>query len=198
MALQSGQTVVIRLRDDFPYAVRAMIDFINTDYYTVHESMETDFPTMTVLDLHIHAYLIGIKCGVSKLANLAIKRYIESGNKCLLMAAVPKSIDETPTKSLTREQAAELEQRSAAMKAFLESVAFLWKHTRDHKDVMRQATLNLIKHHYTCLMKVPFFRDLKREVKDLEKDLVASLGEDGLQVETYPARKEEKAGVRFG
>jgi hypothetical protein len=194
--LQPGKTITIRLRNDFPYAVRAMVEFIKTEYYHPHKNMNIDHPTMTMLDLHIHAYLIGIKYGVLKLANLAIKRYIGFGNKCLSMKPESDCTEDTP---INNEQVMETQRDITAMvRIFLESLAFLWNNTRDRKDVMRTATLKLLKHHYTTLMKIPFFGDLKRELKDFESDLIESLAEDGLQAMSYAARVGEKKGVRFG
>jgi hypothetical protein len=197
--VQPGQVLTVRLRDDFSYAVRVMVEFIESENYTFKEDMKIGFPTMTMLDLHIHAYLIGIKYSVLKLANLAIKRYIDLGNMCLHLKSDPNCRDETPFMALNREQVEGAELgNTAIVRSFLVSLAFLWKNTRDRKDVMRTAVLKLLKHHYTSLMKVPFFGELKREVKDLEKDLIESLAEDGVQVKTYRAKEGEKAGVRFG
>jgi hypothetical protein len=191
---------VIRLRDDFPYAIRAMIEFIDTGAYNFRPAaMHTLFPNVTLLDFHIHAYLAGSKYDIPQLCTLAVNQYLQLGDMCLAMDA-DSSIAEPPSimsldamnpppSSLTG---------TTIVKGFLESLALLWRNTPDRFDAMRAAVLELVKYHLTKLTKLPFFATLLKELGSFSVDLEESLGDDGLEVQTHFLGEGEVGGVRFG
>jgi hypothetical protein len=190
---------IIRLRDDFPYAIRALIEFIDTDKYTFQTIMHAEYPTVTMLDLHIHAYLAGAKYAVPRLCERAVKQYIALGDMCLqmdfdptmrnhidVMAVDPAHPPPSPISGM------------AIVKCFLESFALLWRNTPHRFDAMRAAVLELIKHYLTPLSRLPLFAMLMRELDGFARDVEESLGDDGLEATTYFVREGEKCGVRFG
>jgi hypothetical protein len=192
------QIRILRLRADFPYAIRAMIEYIDTGNYTPSPFMCTHYPTVTVLDLHIHAYVVGAKYEVPLLCELAIEHYIHLSDMCLQM-----NVDATVMHNSDMNVMALDPQRPgpasgpAIVKSFLDSLALLWRWTPDRFDALRDAVLELIKHYLTRLLRMPFFTTLMRELEGFGTDVVESLGEDGLEVKTYFHGEGQRGGVAF-
>ncbi|KAH7409914.1 hypothetical protein DE146DRAFT_330210 [Phaeosphaeria sp. MPI-PUGE-AT-0046c] len=202
--VQPGNDIrVLRLRDDFPYAILAMLDFISTGTYTAHQSMRTRFPTTNMLDLHIHAYLVGSRYGMPQLAQHALTQYLALGKMCLAMPFDPSLPSDDNSNS--EEDLMQLDPLlppphagTAIVKAFLESIALVWTRTVD-RDEMRKEVLEVLKHHLVKLVKVPLFDLLMREVPGLTRDMEESLMDDGMEMRTYwvPVVEGENS-VRFG
>jgi hypothetical protein len=191
---------VLRLRDDFPYAIRAMIEFIDTDEYNFcPATMHTVFPNVTRLDFHIHVYLAGSKYDIPQLCTLAVNQYLRLGDMCLAMDADPSITEPLSIMSLDAMNPPPSPLAGTTIvKGFLESLALLWRNTPDRFDAMRAAVLELIKHHLTKLTKLPFFATLLKELGSFSMDLEESLGDDGLEVKTCFLGEGEVGGVRFG
>jgi hypothetical protein len=192
------QIRILRLRADFPYAIRAMIEYIDTGDYTPSPFMYTHYPTVTMLDLHIHAYVVGAKYDIPLLCELAIKHYIHLSDMCLQM-----NFDATVTHNSDKDVMALDPRRPGSasgpviFKSFLDSLALLWRWTPDRFDALRAAVLELIKHYLTRLLRIPFFATLMRELERFGPDVVESLGEDGLEVKTYFQGEGQRGGVAF-
>jgi hypothetical protein len=173
-----------------------MIDFIDTGSYTLHPSMSVAFPTTTMLDLHIHAYLAGTKYDIPNLASYALAQYIDLSNICLQLgidSVVTAELDVVafdPTQPV-------LHPATAMLRAFLESLAFLWRNTPNRLDDLRAETLELLKLYLNRLLCLPFFATLMQEITDFASDLTECLGDDGLAVSTYYLEEGETGGVRF-
>ncbi|OAL01004.1 hypothetical protein IQ06DRAFT_368993 [Phaeosphaeriaceae sp. SRC1lsM3a] len=183
-----GQVRILRLRDDFPYAILALLDFISTGAYSMHDTMRTRFPTTNVLDLHIHAYLAGSRYGMPQLASHALMQYIALGKMCLRM---PFDLL-LPSNGTNDEDLMQLDSLfppphagNAIVRAWLESVAMLWNKTVDRDDEMRRDVLEVVKHYLSKLVKVPLFGMLMREVEGFARDVEESLLEDGVEMRTY-------------
>jgi hypothetical protein len=189
---------IIHLRDDFPYAVCALIEFIDTDKYTFQPAMHAEYPTVTMLDLHIHAYLVGAKYAVPRLCERAVEQYIALGDMCLQMDFNPTTTNHVHVMTVNPAYPP-LSPTSgiAVVKCFLESFALLWRNTPHRFDAMRAAVLELIKHYLTVLSRLPLFATLMQELGGFSRDLEESLDEDGLEVTTYFVEEGEMAGVRF-
>jgi hypothetical protein len=173
-----------------------MIEFIDSGTYTLHPSMRDAFPTTTMLDLHIHAYLAGTKYDVPNLVSAALSEYIDLSSLCLelvidsVVAGDMAVVAFDPTQPV-------LDPAMAMLRAFLESLAFLWRNTPNRFDPMRAEVLDLLKLYLNRLLCIPFFATLMQEVTDFASDLTESLGDDGLAVTTYYMGEGKTGGVRF-
>jgi hypothetical protein len=193
---QPGHTPILRLRDDFPYGIHAMLGFIDSGTYTVQPRMRAEFPTATMLDLHIHAYLAGTKYAVPDLADYARTEYIALGDMSLQTAFnnnLAVSHDIMAYDPFRPDQ----EAGTAIVKAFLESLALLWRNTPNRDDLLRGEVVELLKHHLTRLVKVPFFGTLMREVEGFRGDIEDALVDDGLAVVTFCDTAGGRGAVRF-
>jgi hypothetical protein len=192
-----------------------MIEFIDTDNYVFHPEMRAEHAHITMLDFHIHAYLVGTKYGVPKLRELAIQQYINFGNMIMSMDFLPmpdstSTENKTPAPSYTSlidlnsapAYAAILQspEQSAALliNTFLDSLVLLWSNTKNGlNDALRRMTLELIKPELCRLLRLPFFVTLITQVPAFRADFVQSLGEDGFDV-GLSALQGQGWCVRFG
>ncbi|EUC49647.1 hypothetical protein COCMIDRAFT_1682 [Bipolaris oryzae ATCC 44560] len=181
-----GYTHCLRLRNDFPLAIAAMIRFLESGAYALDPMMRTQCPNLTLFDLHIHAYVLGTKYDMRKLCDYAINQYVDLGRRIL-----DKS-------SGYVHQITGLV--SPGVNSFLDSLVLIWRNTRDSEDALRQAALELVKVKINRLLRVRFFQTLLWELPGFGNDVVASLQEDGFDVKALPVRAgmQEKAGVSFG
>jgi hypothetical protein len=173
-----------------------MIEFIDTGTYTLQPSMRIAFPTTTMLDLHIHAYLAATKYDIPNLAELALTQYINLGNTCLQLG-VNSIVAEEENAMVYDPTQPPLYPVAAMLRSFLESLAFLWRSTPNRFDPLRAEVLELLKLYLNRLLYMPFFAILMQEVTDFGNDLTESLGDDGLAVSTYYMGKGNMGGVRF-
>ncbi|CAO2653961.1 Nn.00g106940.m01.CDS01 [Neocucurbitaria sp. VM-36] len=217
-------TRCIRLRDDFPYAIAAMLQFLETGIYTFSPNMRIQHPHITLLDLHIHAYLVGSKYDVPKLCDHAIAEYINIGQMILGLGvtsddyniqnfgnarADPSTIacsfspsgsegEAMLTRSIHRDP--NDASPSAIMDRFLDSLVLLWKNTRNRDDAMRVAVLELVKPELNKLMRLRFFITMMMGLVGFGEDIVHSLEEDGFDVMAFPVPMgmRRKWAVKFG
>ncbi|KAF1848637.1 uncharacterized protein K460DRAFT_281536 [Cucurbitaria berberidis CBS 394.84] len=186
-----AHTRYIRLRDDFPYAIVAAVQFIETGIYIFDPNMRTKHPHITLLDLHIHAYLVGSKYDMPRLCDHAIAEYINVAQMILSLGVT----SDTTCPSGPNECSP-----SAVTDRFLDSLVLLWKNTPNRYDPMREAVLELIKPALNMLLKLRFFVTLMMELVPFGDDIMHSLAEDGLDVKAFPlpAGVGRMWVVRFG
>jgi hypothetical protein len=173
-----------------------MVEFIDTGSYTFQPGMRVAFPTTTMLDLHIHAYLVGTKYDIPNLADLALTQYVILGDMCLQMDVGSVLAEDTNVTALDPIHPPR-SAGTAIVKSFLESLAFLWHNTPNRFDPLRAEVLELLKRYLNRLLRMPFFATLMHEVVDFANDLAESLVEDGLEVSTYFMGEGKVVGVRF-
>lgn len=204
-----GLTRRIRLRDDFPYAIVIMLHFIETGHYVFDQRAFQRFPLLTTLDFHVHTYLVSSKYGITALRDCAIKAYLDITEHELKLgfpmlkdnrgSQVQVSMPGFPTQAVADEQTSE-GHVITPIDRFLNSLVLLWKHTPSRYDALRKAVLELVKRDLNKLMRVPFFVTLLHEMVGFGDDVVASLREDGFEVqaEQVLAGGRQDCTVRFG
>ncbi|XP_014556519.1 hypothetical protein COCVIDRAFT_26740 [Bipolaris victoriae FI3] len=181
-----GHTRCLRLRNDFPGAIAVMIHFLEYGMYALDPATRTQYPNLTLFDLHIHAYVVGAKYDVRRLCDYAIDQYVDIARRIL------------GTSGAYVHQITGLV--SPGVNSFLDSLVLIWRNTLYSEDVLRQAALELVKAKIHRLLRVRFFQTLLWELGGFGNDVVASLQEDGFDVKVLPLRAgmQEKAGVSFG
>lgn len=134
-------------------------------------------PNISILDLHIHAYVVGSKYEVLKLCEYAIEQYIDFAAKILTL------LGPDPAALLSNTTAPVVEPMDCTLiNTFLDSLVLLWKKTSTY-DGMRKAVLQLMRPDLHRLLKVPFFQTLMVGVPGFAEDVARDLGEDGLEVQ---------------
>ncbi|KAF2030984.1 hypothetical protein EK21DRAFT_111433 [Setomelanomma holmii] len=183
--LQQGQIRVIRLRDDFPWAIKAMTHFIDTGDYTFQPAMKSEHPNITVLDLHIHTYVVGAKYDIPQLCSHAMMQYLNLAQMCLSMETKARP---TQTSPFT------IESAKIILDQLLDSFVLLWRNTSDRHDMLRAEVLELIKQDINRLVKRPAFVRLMSLLENFGADIMASLNEDGFEV---AALQSKRGGIRW-
>lgn len=183
---QEGHTRCIRLRDDFPYAIAAMVQFIENDIYAFDPNMRTQYPHITLLDLHIHAYIVGAKYSVHRLCDHAIDEYLNIGRMILSMGIRVRDTDTMDFPADHSPHANTNSPVSSVVNSFLDSLVLIWRNTSHRDDALRDAVLELLKPQLPQLMHLKFFQTLMMEMPGFGDDVVQSLAEDGFDVKAYP------------
>ncbi|KAJ4992273.1 BTB/POZ domain-containing protein [Stagonosporopsis vannaccii] len=207
--LAQGLTRRVRLRDDFPHAVTIMLHFIETGHYVFDRLAFDRFPTLTTLDLHIHAYLASIKYGITALRDCVIAAYLSIAECELELGFLLLSGDQYPNLQVVApgfpvfapaETHGGVGMAITPIDRFLNSLVLLWRNTSSRYDAMRKAVLELIKRVLNKLLRVPFFVTLMKEMVGFGDDIVANLEDDGFEVEAYQVTVGARHGhtVRFG
>ncbi|KAL6710474.1 hypothetical protein ACN47E_008522 [Coniothyrium glycines] len=211
-------TPCIRLRDDFPYAIKAMLQYLATGLYIFDPSMSQHHAHITMLDLHIHAYLAGTKYEIPALAAYAAAQYANFAHMilsirtaidaCVHQPAAPPPTPCNPTPSPRMRlaypapagPAPVLDPSTPLYDGLLDSFVLLWRNTYSRHDALRAAALELIKPALHHLMKVDFFVTLMLHMVAFGDDVVHSLAEDGFHVAAYPVPVgvRRRWTVRFG
>jgi hypothetical protein len=83
--IQEASTRIIRLRHDFPWAVYAMLDFLKNGCYYLYPLLQKQYPRITMLDFHVHAYIIADKYDIPALSDCAAKSYLRMAADCLVL-----------------------------------------------------------------------------------------------------------------
>lgn len=199
---KEGQTRCIRVRDDFPYAIAAMIQYIQDGIYIFNPNMRLEYENITLLDLHVHAYVVGNKYDVTKLCDHAIGEYINIVGMVLSMG-LPSGGDPTDFSHSAADfdhKHVDADPVSSVLNSFLDSLVLVWRNTVDGNDMLRRAVLELLKPHINQLMSLKFFQTLMLDLTGFGDDLVSSLAEDGFDVQAWPFRGDvrQRARVKFG
>lgn len=194
---------MLRLRGDFPFGVRAMLDFLTTGAYDPTPEMATRFPLVTALDLHVHAYAAALKYDVPALSAHAIAAFLDLALATLHTdfttdnpdaftrpfdmdtgSVPPLAVFEDSTATPAR---APLPPDShdvspvAQIERLLNAVCLLWCNTAGAQDRMRMQVVELLTLHLHKLLRLAFFAAMMRELDGLSSLLVKSLEEDGLE-----------------
>ncbi|KAH7378251.1 hypothetical protein BKA66DRAFT_571681 [Pyrenochaeta sp. MPI-SDFR-AT-0127] len=209
-----SHTRCIRLRGNFPYGIKAMLEYVDSGMYSFDANMRVEYPHITLLDLHIHAYCAGDKYHIPRLCKYAVAQYISIGSMILSLRVPsasksgPDNFQSTahshgdPVYTPIHAGGSHPNDLSAAaiMDRFLDSLVLLWRNTPNRSDPMRAAVLNLIKPSLDQLMRQRFFITMMLEMISFGDDIVQSLEEDGFEVTTFlvPAGMERRWGLRFG
>jgi hypothetical protein len=199
---QEGQTRCIRVRDDFPYAIAAMICYIEDGIYTFNPNMRLEYANITLLDLHVHAYVVGNKYDVTRLCDHAIGEYLNIARMVLSMGITPSEDPTDFSDSIFNgdHKHPDASPVSSVLNSFLDSLVLIWRNTSDATDMLRQGVLELLKPHINQLMRLKFFQTLMMEMVDFGDDLMHSLAEDGFDIQTFATMggSPQKTRVKFG
>jgi hypothetical protein len=196
---QEHHTPILRLRFDFPWAIRALIEFLTTKNYTFNPAMRIQHPHISMLDFHIHAYLVGAKYSVPGLCELAIAQYVNIGEMVLSMDIVPRGSGSLSMATAAGGDSARKlhfvspakcddvlqdDERAGAVvvNMFLDSLVLLWRKTAGRGDEMRCAVLEVLVPELGRLLRVPFFTTVMQEVPGFAEDVERVLAEDGFEV----------------
>ncbi len=190
-----SHTHYLRLRDDFPYGIKAMLEFIERGTYGLDPNMATDFPCATLLDLHIHAYIVGNKYAVPRLCEHALSQYIHLSSMILNIHLSSDMNFNNCVLSSPDDYSFAGEAAVMALDWFLDSLVLLWKNTFGGQDALRIAVLELIKPKLNKLVKVKFFVTLMMELVGFSDDVVGSLEEDGFRVAVLKTLGRGRNGV---
>lgn len=184
--------------------------------------MSNDHPHITMLDLHIHAYLAGTKYAIPTLCTHAVKQYILSAETILSILPTQSSARDSSTvlhvhlnaarnpftrltyssTSLSYSPSITTTAASSPMHdALLTSFVLLWCNTPHREDALRAAALDLIALHLNSLIKLDFFGTLLVEMPALGADVQSRVEEDGFAVftrdECLAGGGEGKGSIRF-
>ena len=176
-----------------------MLYFVETGSYVFDPRAFTAYPLLTALDLHIHAYLVSTKYGITALRDRVIETYLETADQEMTMGLMMLTGNQLTHSQLSdlrvswrgfpvvtpADEHCESETPITPMDRFLNSLVLLWKNTRSRHDEMRQVVLALIKRDLNKLLRVPLFVAMMQEVVGFGDDVVASLGGDGLGVRAF-------------
>ncbi|KAH7091479.1 hypothetical protein FB567DRAFT_577350 [Paraphoma chrysanthemicola] len=180
-----NQTLVLRLRNDFPHAITTMLEFVATGTYTFSLTMKAEHPHITLLDLHAHMYIIGTKYDIPDLVSYAMTQYLMVAQMCLSMPTEHKP---------SQTSAATIEAAHIVVGQFVDSLALVWRGTCGSSDELRMGVLELIKGDVNRLSRFPGFVSLMRGFDELRDDVLESLREDGFEVWS---RGAWRGGVKF-
>ncbi|KAL5385143.1 hypothetical protein DPSP01_004953 [Paraphaeosphaeria sporulosa] len=173
---KEASTHIVRLRHDFPWAIYAMLDFLKNGCYYMYPLLCKQYPRITILDLHVHGYIVADKYELSALAEYSAKHYLRIAADTLALNWLfddPNNYDNS-----------------------LNSVVLLWRNTVSRQDALRKEVLEMIKTCFIKLMRLKSFQFLLHNLSDFIHDLYESFGEDGLQIRML-ARKHKGYRVSF-
>ncbi|KAL1604882.1 hypothetical protein SLS60_004422 [Paraconiothyrium brasiliense] len=195
---KEATTRIIRLRHDFPWAVYAMLDFLKNGSYYMYPVLLQQYPRITMLDLHVHCYIVADKYDLPALANYA-------GANCLRIVADalmldwkfddPDFYDESESLPCVNYHPYDM-CAEAEVSRFLDSVVLLWRNTASSNDALRKEVVDMIKACFIKLMRLKSFQFVFSNLRDFRLDLEKSFGENGLVI-MYRARKENGYKVAF-
>ena len=171
-----------------------MLYFIENGNYMCNPQAHAEFPLLTTLDYHVHAYLVGSKYGILALQDYAINAYIAiAEHKMKLGFTAPPGGQVSDSQELVpgfsamplTEGQVGGELLTVPTDHFLNSLVLLWKSTSTRYDPFRKAVLELTKRELNKLLRIPFFVTLMQEMVGFGDDVVASLGDDGFEVKAF-------------
>ena len=67
-----------------------MIQYMQEGNYTFNSNMRLEYANITLLDLHVHAYVVGKKYDVTKLCDHAIGEYLNIAGMVLSIGVPPR------------------------------------------------------------------------------------------------------------
>jgi hypothetical protein len=179
-----------------------MIQYIQDSIYIFNPNMRLEYENITLLDLHVHAYIVGNKYDVARLCHHAIGEYVNIVGMILSMG-LPSGGDPTDFSNSTDNfdhKHPDANAVASVLNSFLDSLVLVWRNTVDGNDMLRQAVLELLKPRINQLTRLKFFQTLMMDLVGFGDDLVCSLAEDGFDVQAFPAMDglQQKTRVKFG
>jgi hypothetical protein len=184
-----------------------MLNFMVHGQYGLEPSIYQDNPHLTLLDMHVHVYIVADKYKVRNLAYYAIDEYRRAAANILNMnyqsdtrkkersahvlwvGSEPRPLDK-PHHHSEQSPAAEMDR-------FLDSMVLLWKSTSSSGDLMRKAVMDMIKPFLHRLSGLRMFTLMIDELEGFGKDLVNSLGEDGMKVYKLKCKPGQPFSICF-
>ncbi|KAJ4355494.1 uncharacterized protein N0V89_003510 [Didymosphaeria variabile] len=186
-------TRIIRLRHDFPWAVYAMLDFLRNGSYYMYPVLQQQYPRITMLDLHVHCYIVADKYDIPALANYAAVNYLRIVADVLALDWKfddPDFYDESENLPCVNYHYWDM-CAAAEVSRFLDSVVLLWRNTASSHDALRKVVLEMIMACFIKLMRLKSFQFVFHTFKEFRWDLAESFGEDGLEMS---GRKRKENG----
>ncbi|PSN72341.1 hypothetical protein BS50DRAFT_630390 [Corynespora cassiicola Philippines] len=197
----------IRLRA-FPFAIRALLDYVTTKNYEVMPEMADSFPLVSKLDFHVQVYIVAVKYNVPLLCQYAISKYTDLAGAVLALKPVPDGSRHRRFPSVSEDEEPHPHMREAPPQIvppahppypqdhtknteyhrFMYSVCLLWRNSipsapsGEVVDPFRKCALDLIKGRLNKLMMFVMFHDMLIEMQALRSDLNWSLADDGLEM----------------
>jgi hypothetical protein len=186
-----------------------MIQFVEDGIYVFNQDMREQYPNITLLDLHVHAYVVGAKYDLPALCEHAVDEYVNVAGMVMSMGIPPdmspSSNDSSnfpsnmPTGLDEASKDPSINPATAVFNSFLDSLTLIWRNTPNRDDALRQAVLELIKPEINTLMRLSFFQTLMQDMVGFCDDIMYSLEDDGFDVLAFPVQgKVQGTGVRFG
>jgi hypothetical protein len=194
-----------------------MIQFVEDGIYVFNQGMREQYPKITLLDLHVHAYVVGAKYELPALCEHAVDEYVNVAGMVMSMGIsldMPPTSNDSSTPISTQNsnfpnnkptgldgasKDPSINPATAVFNSFLDSLTLIWRNTSNRDDALRQAVLELIKPEINNLMHLSFFQTLMQDMVGFCDDIMYSLEDDGFDVLAFPVQgKVQGTGVRFG
>jgi hypothetical protein len=174
-------TRCIRLIGDSPFAVQAMTMFMVRGFYYLHDSFLTKNPRLTILDLHVHAYIIADKYQCPGLSQYAVDEYLRIAARILSSDVSTSDLQldrplEAPRHPMDMSLAADMDQ-------LFDSIVMLWEKPSCGYNAMRTSILNALVLVLPKVMRFKMFGVMIKYLDDFAYDLEKTLEEQGLSVQ---------------
>jgi hypothetical protein len=189
-----------------------MLDFLKNGCYYLYPLLQKQYPRITMLDFHIHAYVIADKYDIPALSDCAAKSYLRMSADCLVLDWKhddPDFCDDSSKFHIFRESMSNdikdvprVEYlpwdmcAAAEVSRFLDSAVLLWRNTASRKDPLRKEVLEMLKVCVIKLMRLKSFQFLLVCLDDFLDDLIESFEEDDLEAR-WMMRKVTEHRVTF-
>lgn len=176
-----------------------MLRFVAVGWYTLEHCMLQSYPYLTMLDLHVHTYILSQKYDMYRLREHAIDEYVEMAHKILsgyIGTDIPKDMESgtialfvhniyeslvlegPPPRPLAEPFRPGDHRPIAEANRFLNSVVLLWKNTASSEDTMRKVVIGLAKHYLPKISQLRFFNTMLTGLDGFSSELAKSLAED--------------------
>jgi hypothetical protein len=201
-----------------------MLDFLTMGFYRPITEMSIRYPLVTLLDLHIHCYLIAVKYSITALASHATNEFLTIAGATIATDFVTGNPDtfsqffnyerHSNSSNDTHPIYEDLTASPPASPSFepgphdprdysppaqisklLNAICLLYRHTTT-TDALRPRIVELLKLGLGKLMQLRFFVTMLQRL-DLGPEMVRSLEADGLRVEVE-ARNGWAGGIAMG
>ncbi|KAF1965640.1 hypothetical protein BU23DRAFT_560889 [Bimuria novae-zelandiae CBS 107.79] len=191
-------TRVIYLRHDFPWGVYAMLDFLKNGTYWMYPRLKEQYPHFTMLDLHVHCYILADKYDILALADYSATNYLRMAAEILSLdwsCDDPDYYDASEDVPFVEYLADDM-CAAAEVSRFLNSIALLWGNTPGYDD-LRTSMLQLLSACFIKLMRLKSFQYLLMFLDDFIDDMVMVLSKDDIEVTLLPIETGEGISWTF-
>ncbi|PVH94885.1 hypothetical protein DM02DRAFT_675887 [Periconia macrospinosa] len=198
-SFMEAQTGTIRIRGDFPLAVEAMIMFLKEGYYSFDMTARRTYPRLTMLDMHIHAYLIAMKYCIPALVRHSIPEYMRMGTNILrcYVQAYPTAWSDTWSNSRPLENRPFDDSPAGEVEQLLDSISLLWKNTDRPNDPMRFAVMKTLEPFFNRLARLKMFASLCMYLDGFAEDLRLFFKYQGLDFNIIETPMRDMNQLRF-